>query len=269
MKKLMIAATAALCATVGFSLESANVVGYNTVNITKEYTLLSIAFDEVDGSAIDIQKAFPYGEGMTKGLTVSEGDNIQIMTDDGGYETYFLSNGKYGKGGSSYNEALDGKWSLMGQNAVADRKLSAGTTFWYLARAGKTTPFTLTVAGQVGTSESETYTINKQYTLIGCPYPCEVAINGGIEVTGATTGLTVSEGDNIQIMTDDGGYDTYFLSNGKYGKGGSSYNEALDGKWSLMGQNAATEDKFPVGKGAWYLSRSKTGTVKFINPITK
>ena len=28
MKKLMIAATAALCATVGFSLESANVVGY-------------------------------------------------------------------------------------------------------------------------------------------------------------------------------------------------------------------------------------------------
>jgi hypothetical protein len=136
MKKLMIAATAALCATVSFAeLASANIVGYNTVNINKEYTLLSIAFDEVDGSAIDIQKAFPYGEGMTKGLAFSEADNIQIMTDDGDYEIYFLSNGKYGKGGASYNEALDGKWSLMGQNAATEAKFPVGKGAWYLSRS--------------------------------------------------------------------------------------------------------------------------------------
>lgn len=67
-------------------------------------------------------------------------------------------------------------------------------------------------------------------------------------------------------MNDEGGYDTYFLSNGHYGKGGASYNEELDGKWSLMGKNAVTTDKFPSGKGAFYLSRSKEGTVKFVNP---
>ena len=241
-------------------------VGYNTININKEYTLLAVNFDDVTGEALDIQKAFPYTEGMTKGLNVSEGDNIQIMTATGDYEIYFLSNGHYGKGGASYDESLDGKWSLGGKNTVAARGLASGTTFWYLARGGKTSPFTMTVAGAVSTSESETYTINKAYTLIGSPYPCDVAINGGIEITGGTKGLNVSEGDNIQIMNDEGGYDIYFLSNGHYGKGGASYDETLDGKWSLGGKNAVTTDKFPSGKGAFYLSRSKEGTVKFINP---
>ena len=247
-------------------LRIATLVGYSTINITKEYTLLTVNFDDVTGEALDIQKAFPYTEGMTKGLTFANADNIQIMTTDGGYDTYFLSNGHYGKGGASYNEALDGKWSLAGQNAVASRGLASGTTFWYLARGGKTAPFTMTVAGAVSNSESETYTINKSYTLIGSPYPCDVAINGGIEVTGGTTGLTFANADNIQIMNDEGGYDTYFLSNGHYGKGGASYNAELDGKWSLAGQNAVTTDKFPSGKGAFYLSRSKEGTIKFNNP---
>lgn len=204
---------------------------------------------------------------MTKGLSDSSGDNIQIMTSSGDYEIYFLSNGHYGKGGASYKEELDGKWSAPGSNAVATRGLASGTTFWYLARGGKTTPFTMTVAGAVSNSESETYTINKAYTLIGCPYPCDVSINGGIEVTGGTKGLSDSSADNIQIMNDAGGYDIYFLSNGHYGKGGASYKEELDGKWSAPGSNAATTDKFPSGKGAFYLSRSKEGTVKFNNPI--
>jgi len=266
MKKLMFLAAAATCGSL-FAIESANIVGYNTVTINKEYTLLSVNFDDVSGGALDIQKAFPYCEGMTKGLTFANGDNIQIMTSDGSYETYFLSNGQYGKGGSSYNAELDGKWSLMGNNAVAERGLTSGTTFFYLARGGKSSPFTMTVAGAVSNSESETYVINKSYTLIGSPYACDVALNGGIEVTGGTRGLTFANADNIQIMNNEGGYDTYFLSNGHYGKGGSSYNEELDGKWSRMGENAATTDTFPSGKGAFYLSRSKEGTVKFNNPV--
>ena len=72
---------------------SSTAVGYSTININKEYTLLTVNFDDVTGEALDIQKAFPYTEGMTKGLTVENGDNIQIMTASGDYEIYFLSNG--------------------------------------------------------------------------------------------------------------------------------------------------------------------------------
>ena len=141
-------------------------VGYNTININKEYTLLTVNFDDVTGEALDIQKAFPYTTGMTKGLSSTSADNIQIMTTSGDYDIYFLSNGHYGKGGASYDESLDGKWSAPGSNAVASRGLASGTTFWYLARGGKTSPFTMTVAGAVSTSESETYTINKAYTSL-------------------------------------------------------------------------------------------------------
>ena len=268
MKKLMFAAVlATVCGAVQADAISSDIVGYTTLNITKQYTLLSIGFDKVGGGAIDIQDAFPYGTGMTKGLNFTAGDNIQIMKEDGDYEIYFLSNGHYGKGGASYNEALDGKWSLAGKNAVAERALASGTSFWYLSRNGATTPFTMTVAGAVNKSDSETYDITKSYTLIGCPYPCDGAIKGGIEVTGATAGLNFTTADNIQIMNDDGGYDIYFLSNGHYGKGGASYNADLDGKWSLAGKNAVTTDKFPAGKGAFYLSRSKEGTVTFVSPI--
>ena len=197
IQKLMMAL--AVCGAVlsVYGAVQSGIVGYSTIDITKQYTLLTVNFDAVDGEALDIQAAFPYCEGMTKGLSISDGDNIQIMTSDGGYETYFLSNGHYGKGGASYNEALDGKWSLMGKNAVAERALASGTTFWYLSRSGATTPFSMTVAGAVRNSESETYAINKSYTLIGSPYPCDVAINGGIEVTSGTTGLSISDGDNI------------------------------------------------------------------------
>ena len=59
MKKLMIAASAVLCATVGFGLESANVVGYSTTTIRSGYTLLIPAFDNVGSEGMDIQKIVP------------------------------------------------------------------------------------------------------------------------------------------------------------------------------------------------------------------
>jgi hypothetical protein len=269
MKKLLVAAAALAAGVASASIVSSSIVGYNTINITKEYTLLTVSFDAVNGSALSIQDAFPCVDGMTKGQTSATADNIQVMTEDGDYDIYFLSNGRYGKNGANYSEAIDGKWVKAGALTATDRTLPAGTAFWYLSRGAKTAPFSLVVAGAVGMSESETYTINKAYTLIGCPYPCDVALNGGIEVTGSTKGQTTAAADNIQIMKDDGDYDIYFLSNGHYGKNGANYNEALDGKWAKAGSLTATEDKFPAGKGAFYLSRSKEGSVKFVNPIAE
>ena len=56
MKKVMfgLAAAAAISA---FAIESANVVGYNTVTINKQYTILGIPFTGTTGSAMSIQDA--------------------------------------------------------------------------------------------------------------------------------------------------------------------------------------------------------------------
>ena len=243
-----------------------NVVGYNTINITKQYTLLTVNFKSTSDEALTINEAFPYAEGMTAAKGYTAADNIQVMTADGGYDTYFLSNGDYGK--SNHSTELENKWTKAGAIVASDDTLAPGATFWYVSRgAANGNSHTITTAGQVSNAESETYVINKTYTLIGCPYPVEVALNGGIEVDGATAAKGYTAADNIQIMTADGGYDTYFLSNGDYGK--SNHSTELENKWAKAGAIEPTADKFPVGGGAWYVSRSKSGSVKFLNPLAK
>jgi hypothetical protein len=84
MKKLMIAASAALCATVSFAeLASANVVGYvQKEQLDGAFSRIA-CFDGVATEAMDIQEiipAFPEGEELYTG-------GVQIMTLTAGTET--------------------------------------------------------------------------------------------------------------------------------------------------------------------------------------
>ena len=270
MKKLMIAATAALCATVGFSLESANIVGYKTFNLNAEYTLIGLCFEDVAGGAMDINTAIPYAEGMTKAFSLANADNVQVLGADGGYTTYFLSNGQYGKASApSYKAELDGKWVKTAGVECTD-KVPSGAAFWYVSRTAKTTPHTITVAGGVvASAATEPVTCIATYTLFGNPYACEVPLNGNVIVTGGTSALALANADNIQVMGADGGYTTYFLSNGQYGKASApSYKEELDGTWVKTAGVACT-DTIPVGGAFWYVSQSKSNTVTIKNPIAE
>jgi hypothetical protein len=251
-------------------LASANIVGYKTFTLRDQYTLIGICFDDVAGTGMTLNQLAPYseGNGMTKGLARASADNIQVMGEDNNYTTYFLSNGKYGKGGNSYNADLDGKWLAIAGAECTDT-VKPGQAFWYISQTAATTPHTITVAGQVlDTAETAEKICSDTYTLMGNPYACEVPLNGGVITTGATKATARADADNIQVMGEDGQYTTYFLSNGKYGKGGNSYNEALDGKW-LKVAGADCEDTIPVGGAFWYISRSKESTVKLVNPLQK
>ena len=269
MKKLMIAATAAFCATVSFAeLASANIVGYRTYTLTEDYTLMGLCFEDVAGGGMSLNAAVPFADGMTKGATSGEADNLQIMGDDGNYKLYFLSNGKYGKFNASYSEDYDGKW-LVSAGAECNDKVHPGQAFWYVSRTAKTTPHTITVAGSVlQTNATDPKSCTDTYTLIGNPYACDVPLNGGVVTTGATSGATSGEADNIQVMGEDGNYKLYFLSNGKYGKFNASYSEEFDGKW-LISAGAECNDKVPMGRAFWYVMRNAGTTVKLINPIAE
>ena len=85
---------------------------------------------------------------------------------------------------------------------------------------------------------------------------------------GMTKGLSSSAADNIQVMGEDGNYTNYFLSNGQYGKGGASYNAALDGKW-LTTACVECNDTIPVGGAFWYVSQTKSNTIKLVNPLAE
>ena len=248
------------------------IVGYKTYTLSDTYTLIGLCFQSVQGTAMDLNTALPYTEGMTKGATSSVSDSIQVMGNNGSYSVYFLSNGKYGKNNANYNEELDGKW-LKTAGAACSDTVSVGQALWYVSQTAKTTPHTITVAGSVlQTSATDPKDLTLAYTLIGNPYACDVPINGGVVTTDAVKNATSSTADNIQVMGEDNQYKVYFLSNGQYGKNNASYNAELDGKW-LKTAGAACTDSIPAGRAIWYVSRSTsenpTPTVKLVNPLSE
>ena len=246
-------------------MASANVVGYNTVTISKKYNILAVNFAPVDGSdSISLQELFPYteGNGMTAGGSSSAADSVQIMQDDGSLIAYHLSNGKVGR--NTY-ENLVGKWAKGTETVPTEVKVKNGQAFWYISQNGETTPYTLTVAGQVAMTTSETLDLTKVYNHIGSPYPVDVPLNDCVKVTNGTLGGSSAAADNIQIYQNDGSLVAYHLSNGKVGR--NTY-ENLIGKWAQGTETEPTTAVIPVGRGAWFISQNGASTVEILNPTS-
>jgi predicted phosphohydrolase len=110
--------------------------------------------------------------------------------------------------------------------------------------------------------------INLTWKHIANPYPTDLPLNDGIPYTdGMTKGNNdLATADNIQIQNALGGYDTYYMSNGKNAKGATV--AGLDGKWAQAGQyTPTTTGMIPVGSGAWYMRRGSTDfTVQVVRP---
>ena len=270
MKKLILAA-AAMAAGIAMAdgITSTSVVGYNTITINKEYTLLTVNFDDVGGDALTIQKAFPYVEGMTEAKVCGYADNIQVMNAEGGYDIYFMWNGASGKNGTA--DPTKRGWSKSGFTEQTTDTLPKGSTMWYQSRAAKyddpTTHYGLTVAGQVSLAENFEYDVTMEYMLVGNPFPVEIPLNSGVVLTEPTVAKSSGSADNIQIMNEAGGYDIYFMWNGASGKNGTA--DPTKQGWSKDGDTALTTNKFPVGRGAWFQSRNPAGKLRFVNPAAK
>lgn len=211
---------------------------------------------------MDIQTAFPVSEGMTAGNALANADQIQIMNATGGYDQYYLSNGYNGKASTP---ATANKWVKNTARTVAtEDTIATGTAFWYVSKNGATNPYTITVAGSVLMSSNEETDLSQTYSLVGSPYPIEIPLNDCIVPVNGTAGNALANADQIQIMNESGGYDQYYLSNGYNGKASTP---ATANKWvKNTARTVATEDKFPVGKGAWFVRKSADTELKFINP---
>ena len=239
------------------------------MDITKEYSILAINFKNVSGAdSMPINSVLPYSEGMTKGNATSTADQIQVMREDGGYNIYFMSNGSAGKAAVTNG---DGKWVKDGQIVVTEDSIANGSAFWYVSKSFNSnpsaTPYNIVVAGSVEMASTSSRDIAQQYMLLANPYPCEIPLNDGVQVkSGATKGNATSSADQIQIMREDGGYNIYFLSNGSAGKATVTNG---DGKWVKDGEIVTTTDKFPVGRGGWFISKGGSATVEFTSPIAE
>ena len=78
MKKLMIAASVAICAAAGFALESANIVGYSQNALQSGFTMATPQFLNIGTEGMPLQSILPTGADTS--------DNVYIQTlTAGGY----------------------------------------------------------------------------------------------------------------------------------------------------------------------------------------
>ena len=170
MKKLMIAAAASIAAVGAFAVESANVVGYNTITLPQgqEYGMYALPFDGMNEAAtISIQELFKDPLTTFKGGSNAANADQIMFWYNGSYKNLYLfsttatSSTALARKGKWINPSSvpDSSWGTVGQPSTL--AIPGGTSFWikrYIAAANKDggelqnaalPELTVTVSGQV------------------------------------------------------------------------------------------------------------------------
>jgi len=246
-----------------------NIVGYKTVTLDKEWTILGLNFEDCGGGSLPLQEVMKYAAGMTTGANDNAADCIQVQNTLGAYDIYYLSNGTISKGVT--DSELDGKWVNTKDTPIqaTSDSLSTGTAFWYLAR-NPDANFKVTMPGQVLIAATTNMPVTLAVKQIANPYPTDLPLNDGLAYTmGMTKGANDNAADCIQVQNTLGAYDIYYLSNGTISKGVTD--PELDGKWVNTKDTPiqATSDSIPLGKGAWYLRYGNSNfAIEIVRPFS-
>ena len=236
-------------------IESDNIVGYQSITIDKQYTILGCNFKNADNSVYAISNFIPYVEGMVTAKTDVGADQILVRQPDTSYKTYFMCNGYSGKGAGTYKAWLDKQWCRADQTgSITTDTIENGTGFWFVRPTETFEPITLTVAGGVETLDVSTKALPQQYNIIANPYPVDLPVTNIPYASGMVTAKTDVGADKIQVRQPDTSYKTYFMCNGYSGKGAGTYKEWLDRQWCRADQTGSvTTDTIPAGAGFWYI----------------
>ena len=270
MKKLMFLAACAASMVAVADVTSANIVGYNTVDLKPGYNMLSINFKDVtDPDGIEIDKVFPGGgkpSVLTPAAAAAQADSIMVYSNDGDgngdYVTYFL----YKSTKSSANDY----WWVNSSGAKCGVKFKNGDSFWFYKRGSVTV--NATVSGEVDLTPVRSVNLLPGYNMIGNFFPTGLILNDDIytptfwQNSGAKSAAAAAQADSIMVPANDGegnvDYVTYFLYK-------STKSSANDYKWvNSLGVPVTTTVTEP-GQGVWYYHRNTGMTLPIHMPTTK
>lgn len=199
MKKLMFAATAAVCAAVTFGLESANIVGYNNTAAREGLNWYAPQFLTVGANTIDINSIKLDDAGA---MTVGWGDVMQVVGPLGNAETeYFYWDPSVDPNGT----ATTYYWGDDSGNAVAV-SFDSGDGIGIDNMNGL--EFAIQNAGQVP-SEKVTLAAREGLNWSGNPFPAPLNLNA--IVLNDDGAMSVGWGDVMQIVGPLGNADTEYF----------------------------------------------------------
>ena len=212
-----------------------DIVGYTTVEVTKEYTLLGVSFFDLNDSTQDTIAINDFIAG-----DFAHGDQLQVPKATG----------------TSYDIAIwnadEGKWctSRRGQPTTTESPiiLKKGDGVWLITPAVTTTnPMQVILKGRALASTTATYDCAQQYRLVSLPIYDAVPVNSP-----SLTWANLKNGDQIQIPKATGSsYDI------------AVWNASLN-KWctSRRGQPTTTESAltFSPYAAAWVVSTGESAS---------
>ena len=244
---------------------SANVVGYQKIDIANGFTMIGTSFQSVGvENTISVQDIKASGlTGLDWTFATETGDTMQIWDASAqGYLTMLNYTGDVVTPEMAEMGIEAGKWFDMNTFANAEMTLENGDAFWILSSA---TGAKVTIAGEVPTT-SNSINIVPGFNMIANPYPKAVKVNDLFTITGLT-GLdwtfATEAGDTLQIW--DASAQGYLTMLNYTGDEVTPEMEGMGieaGKWFDMNTFANAETEIPAGGAFWILS-SGTGTLTF------
>ena len=246
MKKLMIAASAALCAAVGFCVESANIVGYQNKSVRKNLSQQVCTFDQigVTGGALDIQKLLPVD---SEGDYIGNGAvNIQFKSDVGRLTAAYSYYGE-----DEYDEDTPAGWYNEDEDELAVYSFASAEGFQVYA----TTAFYFNYSGEVNMSETDV-PFRKNLSMQGNIRPASVNIQTIIPVDGE--GDYIGNGAvNIQFASDVGRLQAAYAYYGE-----DEYEDDTPAGWYNEDEDELAEYTFAAGEG-FKVYASQAGYLRF------
>ena len=218
-------------------------MGYNKVTLTQGYNMLAPMFTYVNGGDKAIPDIFVEDD-FVSGESDAEADSIYLWEDGGYTRRYFFSS----DAGDAWSDAQDGF------DETTD-VLSTGLGFWFYNRGNEKT---VTLTGQVPTTDVEFDIAANTYTMVANPFADDLPIKSIIPVSGGfTSGESDAEADSIYLWEDGGYTRRYFFSS----DAGDAWSDAQDGF-------DETNDTIPAGLGFWFYRRGTAITIKLPVPYT-
>ena len=286
----------------GSAVESANVVGYQTVTLPAQtYAMIGVPFTAAGSSAgISVQDLVATN-GLKAAQLATNADKLWYYdpNEAGGYVKLHLFDST---STAAAAQAMKGKWVTSakptdtswgsGINKVSEKILTPGMGLW-LVRADASEPLTLTFSGQVVVApEGNEVALREGYNMIAGSFSSDFVFNNvaaGVSETdvdwkslGCVAAQLASNADSIWFYDEGeaGGYAKVHLFDST-----STASAALamknhwvtsakptDTTWG-SGINKVTPKKIPAGRGFWYIRQDSAHgggatTIKFPQPYS-
>ena len=229
---------------------SSNIVGYNKLTLTTQFTLVASQFNTVGAIAKNVQD-FVATDNDLPGLDPDDGYAAQTELrywNGTGYETY-----GWDPDGDPSIEGSDHKW-VDETLAVADFSIPVGNAVWIKIPAN--TQSEILLSGEVLAGDSATESVRAGFTLIANPFPSTIDIQQ-IQPSENLPGLDPDDGYAAQTELrywNGTGYDTF-----GWDPDGDPSIEGSDHKW-VDETLAVAQKNIEIGKGFW-IKTTQSGSV--------